>query len=260
MRYPRLSLHLYHADPVADVGGEYIRRDVRETQQGVDTIIDYQVIDVDTCDPIPNVYLEMWHCNSTGVYSGIVANGNGDSSDESNIDATYLRGIQKTDSDGVAQFETTFPGHYTSRATHIHLLVHTNATRFCNGTLGNSVSASHVGQAFFDQDLITAVEQTAPYNTNTQELTTNAEDQILAEEAESVDPFHEYTLLGDSVEDGIFAWIAFGVNTTYSSTVTPAAFYYEGGGVANSESGAGMGGPPPGGNGTGQGNGTAPPS
>lgn len=244
---------------MADVGGEYIRRDVRESQEGVDTIIDYQVIDVDTCDPIPNVYLEMWHCNSTGVYSGIVANGNGDTSDKTNIDATYLRGIQKTDSDGVAQFETTFPGHYTSRATHIHLLVHTNATRFCNGTLGNSVSASHVGQAFFDQDLITAVEKTAPYNTNTQELTTNAEDQILAEEAESVDPFHEYTLLGDKIEDGIFAWIAFGVNATYSSTVTPAAFYYKEGGVANSESGAGMGGPPPGSNGTAPGNGTAPP-
>lgn len=240
------------------VGGEYIRRDVRESQKGVDTIIDYQVIDVNTCDPIPNVYLEMWHCNSTGVYSGIVANGNGDASDESNLDATYLRGIQKTDGDGVAQFETTFPGHYTGRATHIHLLVHTNATRFCNGTLGNAVSASHVGQAFFDQDLIAAVERTEPYTANTQELTTNADDQILAEEAASVDPFHEYTLLGDGVEDGIFAWIAFGVNATYSSTVTPAAFYYKEGGVANSESGPGMGGPP-GGNGTGPGNGTIPP-
>lgn len=232
------------------VGGEYVRRDIRDDQEGVDTVIDYQVIDVDTCEPVTDVYLEMWHCNSTGVYSGIVANGNGDSSDETNIDNTFLRGIQKTDSDGVVQFETTFPGHYTSRAVHIHLMVHANATLYSNGTLGNDVSSSHVGQAFFDQDLISAVELTAPYNTNTQELTENADDSILAEETatDGVDPFHEYTLLGDVIEDGVFAWMAFGINTTQSSSVTPAAYYYAEGGVANANSGMGGGsGSPPGG-------------
>jgi protocatechuate 3,4-dioxygenase beta subunit len=235
------------------VGGEYIRRDVREDQEGVTTIVDYQVIDVDTCEPVPNVYLEQWHCNSTGVYSGISASGNGDSSDTSNLDNTFLRGILKTDSDGVAQFETTFPGHYTSRATHIHILVHQNATLFLNGTLGNDVTSSHVGQAFFDQDLITAVEATAPYNTNTQDVTLNADDSILSQEAatDGVDPMFEYTLLGDSVSDGIFAWIAFGINTTASSSVTPAVYLYEDGGVANANSGGGGGGSPPDGSATG---------
>ncbi|KAJ4303689.1 hypothetical protein N0V90_002590 [Kalmusia sp. IMI 367209] len=234
------------------VGGEYVRRNIIEDQEGVDTIIDYQVIDVDTCEPVSNVYLEMWHCNSTGVYSGIVASGNGDSSDETNIDKTWLRGIQKTDSDGVAQFETTFPGHYTSRATHIHLMVHTNATLYSNGTLGNNVTASHVGQGFFDQDLISAVETYEPYSTNTQELTANADDSILSEETatDGVDPFHEYTLLGDVVSDGIFAWMAFGINTTQTQTVTPAAYYYAEGGVENANSGAGgAGGSPPSGSG-----------
>ncbi|KAI1121381.1 aromatic compound dioxygenase [Nemania abortiva] len=232
------------------VGGELIRRNIIEDQGGVDTIIDYQIIDVDTCDPVPNVYLEMWHCNSTGVYSGIVASGNGDSSDETNIDKTWLRGIQISDSDGVVQFESIFPGHYTSRATHIHLMVHTNATVYPNGTLGNEVSASHVGQSFFDQDLISAVEATAPYNTNTQELTENADDGILSEETatDGVDPFHEYTLLGDSVSDGIFAWMAFGINATQVQSITPAAFLYAEGGVANENSGSGMGGGPPGSN------------
>jgi hypothetical protein len=186
----------------------------------------------------------MWHCNSTGVYSGIVASGNGDSSDETNIDNTWLRGIQPTDSDGVAQFESIFPGHYTSRATHIHLMAHTNATLLANQTLGSDNYASHVGQTFFDQDLITEVEKVAPYSTNTQELTTNAEDSIMAEEAatEGVDPVMEFTLLGDTVADGLFAWLAFGINVTASSTITPAAFLYAEGGVANSASGGGMGG------------------
>lgn len=205
------------------VGGEWIRSNLVEDQEGIPTLIDYQVIDVDTCEPVMNVYLEMWHCNSTGVYSGIVAQGNGDSSDGSNLNRTWLRGIQKTDVDGVAQFETLFPGHYTSRATHIHLMVHTNATLYVNGTLGNNVSSSHVGQAFFDQDLISAVELTSPYNTNTQEITTNADDGILSEESNSgVDPFHQYTLLGNDITDGVFAWLAFGINTTQLSTVTPA--------------------------------------
>lgn len=187
-----------------------------------------------------------------------MANGNGDTSDETNLDATFLRGIQPTDSDGVAQFESTFPGHYTGRTTHIHVMVHTNATLLANQTLGNDVYASHVGQTFFHQDLITEVETYEPYSSNTQELTTNEEDGILAEEAatDGVDPFMSYVYLGKDASEGLFAWLAFGINTTYSDSVSPAVFYYETGGVENPDSDAGgpPGGGPPGdgapGNGT----------
>lgn len=223
-------------------------------------ILDYQVIDVDTCEPV-DAYLEIWHCNALGVYSGIVASGNGDSSDTSNLDATWLRGIQKTDKDGVAQFETIVPGHYTGRTTHIHLMVHTNATLYANETLGNDIYASHVGQAFFDQDLITAVEKTSTYSDNTQELTLNNEDSIFEQEAatDGVDPVMEYTLLGDSIEDGLFGWLAFGINTTQSQHISPAAFLYEGGGVENPDSDMGGGGGGPGGGPGGEPpNGTAP--
>lgn len=210
---------------------------MRETQEGVDLVLDTQVIDVDTCEPVPNVHIEIWHCNSTGVYSGIVASGNGDSSDTSNINATFLRGIQNTDTDGVAKFETLFPGHYTGRATHIHVMVHMNGTVLSNGTWSGAVAA-HVGQMFFDQDLISQIEAISPYSTNTQELTTNADDSIMSSESENgVDPVMEYTLLGDKVEDGLFAWLAFGINTTYANTITPAATLYESGGVENSNSG-----------------------
>lgn len=234
-----------------DVGGEYIRKDVTEDQPGVDILLDYQVIDVDTCEPVPNVYVEIWHCNSTGVYSGVVAQGNGDSSDGTNLNATFLRGIQQTDKDGVAQFQSVFPGHYTGRATHIHVMVHANATEQRNQTLGNSVYASHVGQSFFDQALIADVDTIEPYASNSQQLTANADDSILAEEADTVDPLMAYTMLGDKLSDGIMAWLAFGINTTYTNEVSPAAFYYESGGVENENSGFGGGGAPPNGtNGT----------
>lgn len=217
---------------------------------------------------MPDVYVEIWHCNSTGVYSGVVANGNGDSSDTSNLDNKALRGIQPTDQDGVAQFQSVFPGHYTGRATHIHVMVHTNATLYANETLGNQVYASHVGQTFFDQALIAAADEVAPYSTNEQTLTSNSDDSILSEEAgtDGVDPFMNYVYLGDALDDGLFAWLAFGINTTYSGEVTPAAFIYESGGVENANSGmggpggggggppgSGGGGPPGGGNGTGSG-------
>ncbi|OAR00259.1 hypothetical protein LLEC1_01656 [Akanthomyces lecanii] len=250
------------------VGGESLRKDVTDSEPGIEITLDYQVIDVDTCEPVPNVYVEIWHCNSTGVYSGVVANGNGDSSDSSNLNNKALRGIQATGSDGVAQFQSIFPGHYTGRATHIHVMVHTNATLYANETLGNDVYASHVGQAFFDQDLIAAADEIAPYSTNEQTLTKNSADSILSEEAgtDGVDPFMNYVYLGEGLDEGLFAWLAFGINTTYSSEVTPAAFVYESGGVENanggmgggpggggsgSPPGGGSGGPPGGGNGTG---------
>jgi protocatechuate 3,4-dioxygenase beta subunit len=228
------------------VGGEYVRKNITETQEGVEFILDTQVIDIDTCDPVTNTVIEIWHCNSTGVYSGIIASGNGDSSDTANINATFLRGLQATDSDGVAQFDTLFPGHYTGRAPHIHVLAHFNGTTYANGTYGGGY-VSHVGQIFFDQDLISQVEATSPYSTNTQDLTANADDSILSEEAATTDPVVEYSLLGDDVSAGVFAWIAFGIDLTSEYSVTPAANLYAEGGVENANSGAGGG---SGGNGT----------
>lgn len=103
--------------------------------------------------------------------------------------------------------------------------------------------ASHVGQLFFDQDLISEVEAQAPYTDNTQTLTENADDYILLQEADDIDPFVQYVFLGDSVVDGIFAWISLAINVTEDSSVTPAAWLTSSGGVANPDGGFGAGGP-----------------
>ncbi|RDL39686.1 uncharacterized protein BP5553_04026 [Venustampulla echinocandica] len=237
------------------VSGEYVRENVVEEQKGVELVLDTQVIDMATCDPVPDAMIEIWHCNSTGVYSGIVAQGNGvGTSDPSNLNNTFLRGLQPTDAEGVAQFTTLFPGHYTGRAAHIHILAHFNGTIFPNGTYGGGY-VSHVGQVFFDQDLITQVEAVSPYSTNTQPLTLNSEDNIFSSEAASSDPVIEYSLVGDDVSSGIFGWIAFGIDLTNEFSVSAAASLYAEGGVENPSSGGpggpGMGGPP---------NGTAPPN
>lgn len=86
---------------------------------------------------------------------------------------------------------------------------------------------------FFDQDLITQVELVSPYSTNTQELTLNSADSVLSDEAASSDPVIEYSLLGETVADGIFGWLAFGVNVSESYNIKPAASLYASGGVEN---------------------------
>lgn len=110
-------------------------------------------------------------------------------------------------------------------------------------------SVTHVGQMFFEQDLIEEVHAVEPYDTNTQTITDNADDSILSEEAATTDPFVDYVLLGDSVADGIFGWLAFGMDTTASYNITPAAYLTENGGVENENAGSGMGGGPSGGSG-----------
>ena len=41
--------------------GEYVRFDIREDQEGIDTYVDVQLIDVSTCEPVSNVYIDFWH-------------------------------------------------------------------------------------------------------------------------------------------------------------------------------------------------------
>lgn len=233
------------------VAGEFIRTDVTEGTGGVAVHLDIQFVDIATCGAVPNMLVDIWHCNATGVYSGVSSQGQG------GLNSTFLRGVQPTDSDGVSEFDTIFPGHYTGRATHIHILSSENATILSNKTYTGG-KANHIGQIFFDQTLIDAVELLAPYTTNTQVLTTNAEDMIAAGEATAdYDPFADYVMLGDSPEDGILAFITVGIDTTanYTAENTPAAHYYAGGGVStgNSVGGPGGGGGPggPGGNSTG---------
>lgn len=146
------------------------------------------------------------------------------------MNETWLRGLQPTDEEGVAEFDTIFAGHYTGRATHIHTLLHRNATVRENGTVFDT-SLSHVGQTFWDQSVRDQVELLYPYNTNTQTVTANADDKVFLVEAPTSDPVFKYVQLSDSIEDGFLAWIVLAVNTTLSSTVSPAAVLYENGGV-----------------------------
>ena len=82
-----------------------------------------------------------------------------------------------------------------------------------------------------------------PYASNTQALTMNAEDSIFRESAAgSFDLVVEYALLGDTVKDGIFAWISVGVDTSKAIELNAVPSLTADGGVENASSGGGPGG------------------
>ncbi|KAI2614924.1 aromatic compound dioxygenase [Hypoxylon sp. NC1633] len=226
------------------VAGELIRTDVTDNQAGVPLHLDLQFIDLNTCEAVPNMLIDIWACNATGIYSGVSSRGQG------GLDTTHGRGIQTTDADGVVQFDTIFPGHYTGRTPHIHLMSTENATVLSNNTYVTDGKPNHIGQLFFDQDLITAVELLAPYNTNTQRLTLNANDGIDAQTATAdYDPFVDYVQLSDDLADGLLAYLTVFVDTAANQTAYAhaAAHYYETGGVASPGGGGGFPGSPGGG-------------
>jgi hypothetical protein len=122
-------------------------------------------------------------------------------------------------------------------------MAHVNATINSNKTISRG-SVAHVGQLYFDQDLITEVEKSAPYNTNKQFLVLNKYDFLMYQAAGGIaDPVVEYVMLGPKIEDGLFGFVNFGIDSKRkTTTIREAAACSESGCVAK----AGFG-PPPGG-------------
>lgn len=51
-----------------------------------------------------------------------------------------------------------------------------NVTHYPNNTISATNNITHIGQLFWNSELRDAVEETYPYNTNTQAITTNDDD------------------------------------------------------------------------------------
>ncbi len=139
------------------IAGEKLRRDIREDHPGTRLSLRLRVLNAATCKPISGAAVDIWHADAAGNYSGF-------GSDTSS--RTFLRGIQKTDKNGLAVFTTIYPGWYQGRAVHIHVKVH----------VGGSVV--HTGQLFFADALTAAVYKSAPYAARGNPDTPNARDSI----------------------------------------------------------------------------------
>ncbi|OZF57629.1 3,4-dioxygenase subunit beta [Rhodococcus sp. 14-2470-1b] len=94
-------------------------------------------------DPYDGVAVYMWQCDADGLYSMY---------SEGVEDETYLRGIQVTDADGNATFQTIVPGCYSGRWTHIHFEVYPDAASAT--TAENAIATSQIA---FPQDMLDTI-------------------------------------------------------------------------------------------------------
>ena len=150
-----------------------IRSDIREDRKGTLLRLGVRVREAESCEPIENAIVDIWHCDALGTYSGFEsaseggAGGSGRSDDE-----TYLRGAQATDSDGIVEFKTVYPGWYRGRTTHIHAKVHLDKSTLLTT------------QFFTTKDMDDVVHAREPYSEDTGRDVYNESDGIYAREGE----------------------------------------------------------------------------
>ncbi|KAB8201341.1 aromatic compound dioxygenase [Aspergillus parasiticus] len=210
-----------------------LRQDMTEDQPGVPLWLDIGVLDMATCEPLPNVLLDFWHCNATGSYSSFTGlSPNTDFVEllsELNItdydlgvtdlhtdDTTWLRGMWPTNENGVMEMKTVFPGFYTGRAIHIHVQVHTDWSVRENGTIIGSNTVS-TGQIYFEEELEQQIMSLEPYASHTQiNRTTNAADSVFSQDTEGgYNPIVSIVPAdGKDVTKGMIGYITIGVDTT----------------------------------------------
>ena len=190
---------------------ELMRRNITEQKAGVPLRLRIAVVDSKSCKPLPNAAVDIWHCDATGLYSGFTASagggpdygrgprgggpgfgpppgpppdgefgGRGPGGPGRGRGATdkltFLRGVQITDKNGMAEFETVYPGWYVGRALHVHTKVHFGGSASDAKYAGGYVA--HTGQFFFPEDVTEMVAKLDPYVTHTARRTLNREDGI----------------------------------------------------------------------------------
>jgi len=194
---------------------ELIRQNIVEDRTGIPLKLQIAVADATACTPIENAAVDIWHCDSHGYYSGVSANMPGPDADQTDIAeaaaATFLRGIQLTSADGIAEFETIYPGWYIGRTIHIHLKVRLDGEA---GKTYEGGHTAHIGQLFFDDAVTDQVTQLEPYSGRPDEYRTlNESDGIFADHID--EPGFMVTLTQNTegkIEDGFLAAIVIGVD------------------------------------------------
>ncbi|KQW16271.1 intradiol ring-cleavage dioxygenase [Streptomyces sp. Root369] len=219
------------------IDADKIRRDVTEDKEGIPLLLDIRVIDSETCRPIRNAAVDIWHCDAVGVYSGYedVGNGGGPAPtgaptdaptgtptgtptgpppggghQEPTDDTRYLRGTWRTDKRGQVTFRTVFPGWYRGRCVHIHTKVHVNGEWTDAGYEGGNTC--HTGQFFFDEESVLASAELEPYASNTAERTTLDEDMIYDGGGVTGGLLRLRYRKGDGIGKGVRASITVGVD------------------------------------------------
>ncbi|NUP20695.1 MAG: intradiol ring-cleavage dioxygenase [Streptomyces sp.] len=230
------------------IDADKLRQDVTEDEEGIPLTLRLKVIDSETCKPVKNAAVDIWHCNALGVYSGYEAMGSGGGGgggtppsgeptgeppsgtpsgepggggggvhEEPTDDERYLRGTWRTDRNGQVVFRTVFPGWYQGRCVHIHTKVHVNGTWTDAGYEGGNTC--HTGQLFFDEESVLASAEVEPYSTNTTTRTTLDEDTIYPDNG-TEGGLLKLKYKKNAIAKGVVATITMGVDPEADNTGT----------------------------------------
>jgi protocatechuate 3,4-dioxygenase beta subunit len=155
------------------------RQDISAGELGIPMRVMLRLVQSDQCSPLANAEIEIWHTHRDGVYSGkeaamsrFCSNNNPQA-----MNANYFRGRAITNSEGLAVFDSCFPGWYSGRPVHIHLLVRKPDHAGEQTTL-HSVATT---QLFFPEELTKAIFTSADgYKQHGQPDTYFANDNVLS--------------------------------------------------------------------------------
>jgi protocatechuate 3,4-dioxygenase beta subunit len=142
-----------------------IRLDARtgKTTPGVPLRLRFRVSNLAgaSCTPLPRARVDVWHCDAEGRYSDVRGGG---------AAAHFLRGYQRTDPEGAAEFVTIYPGWYAGRAVHVHFKIRVADS-------GARVR-DFTSQLYFDERLSERVFASAPYAGRGEHRLRNAQDGL----------------------------------------------------------------------------------
>lgn len=199
-----------------------VRKDISEGHNGLPVRLAFLVVD-ESCKPVEGASIDIWHAAPEGLYSGEDASDFCTSGDATARSARWFRGVQTTDAKGRADFDTCFPGWYSSRTIHIHFTIRVNGSEYVTS------------QLVFDDALNDDIIGTQPlYNTRGPRDTTNTNDTVVSAESAP-----DCMLQTQRMPDGaLLAWKTLVIRSSLSN---PSCQIPGGSG--------GGGGPPPGGDG-----------
>ena len=117
-------------------------------------VLVYNTSVTDKCVPVTNALVDLWTSDAEGLYSDIQQLGT--------KGKTFLRGYQTTNSAGIVNFLTIWPGWYQGRTVHMHFRVRVFAAD------GTTVILNQTTQLFLNDDTSDAIfAAVSPYNKKT---------------------------------------------------------------------------------------------
>ncbi|PTR00913.1 dioxygenase-like protein [Mucilaginibacter yixingensis] len=146
----------------------YVRSDITDGRTGYKLTVKIIILsNSNSCNPLANAMVDIWHCDKDGNYSEYGGSGM-QATDYTSVH--FLRGRQTTDTSGLVTYTSIFPGWYSGRSTHIHVHVYNSS--------GTSLKVTQIA---FPEGSGSAVAQVNGYSKGLTGYTYNASDNVFSD-------------------------------------------------------------------------------